>query len=311
MAMRRNPQRTCQEMMMPPSAAFKLQPIVIEAKEASHSTRERQPLSQRRTKRATANSQRRKRRISLPQIHRPANNVPFPFFQLPRELRDQVYSSLVTRTDGGRSIISAVSLLNDKKARRATQVKRERLNRKRILDGKPPVRIRDLEPEMVVHLNLLQASRRLCDEARDCLYNSNWFAITLDKLPHTTFETPYGWNLSKITRLQLEVQIKDAAHMNSYVDWTTFFSALTSLRFLHIAPTFHPRYYDWASSELSSWTTAHYIHKAFFRELLAGVPSHVDVKLGTLIIEGTDLQLQGTPVSQRVIADMYSELSAR
>jgi len=311
MALRKNPQRRCQEVMMPSVASTRFLPITIEVKESPVLKKKRQPPPQRRTKRYAADAQRHKRRTSIAQLPRPTNDKPFPFFQLPRELRDQVYASLVTRTDSRRSVISAVSLLSDRKAKRAAQAKRERLNRRRILHGKPPARTRDSEPALIVHLNLLQSSRRLYDEAQDCLYSNNWFALTLDKLPSTTFETPYGWNLSKVTRLQIEIQVKDAAHMNSYVDWTAIFSPFTSLRFLHVAPTFHPRYYDWAHPELSNWTAVHYVHKAFFRELLAAIPSHINIEFGELSDGNTDLQLQGQSVCQTVVASMYAELAGR
>ncbi|EAT84276.1 hypothetical protein HBH56_042110 [Parastagonospora nodorum] len=311
MALRKNPQRCCQEIMMPPVASTKFLPITIEIKEATVVKKKRQLPPQRRTKRYVADAQRHKRRTSLAQLPRPTNDKPFPFFKLPRELRDQVYASLVTRTDCRRSVISAVSLLSDKKAKRAAQAKRERLNRRRILDGKSPARTRDSESEPIVYLKLLQSSRRLYDEAQDYLYSNNWFALTLDKLPSTTFETPYGWNLSSITRLQIEIQLKDAAHMNSYVDWTAFFSSFTSLRFLHVAPTFHPRYYDWAYPELSNWTAAHYVHRAFFRELLAAIPSHVNINFGDITDGNTDLQLQGQAICQTVVASMYAELGRR
>ncbi|KAL5117562.1 hypothetical protein ACEQ8H_004592 [Pleosporales sp. CAS-2024a] len=315
MTLRRNPQRGCQEMSLPlplrlplPTTC-RLQPTVTQVKHATTHKKEPPLLTPRRRKRHTTDSERLKQRISVLHTQPTPPGRPFPFFRLPRELRDQVYSSLVTRSDGHYPIISAISLLNDKKARRATHIKRERLNRKRIVDGKPPIRIRDSRPEPIVHLNLLRASRRLGDEAREWFYNSNWFAVTLDKLPLTTFEAPYGWDISKITRLQVEIQMKDAAHMNNYVDWTSFLCAFTSVRFLHIIPTFHPRYSAWACPELSSWASFHYVHKAFFRELLAAIPSNVDTRFMGSMSATKDMQLQGQPMSDTAIEDLYAELT--
>jgi hypothetical protein len=311
MALRRNPQRCRQEGMLLPLTALKVQMSIVEVKDTTSSGKEHQTLHQRRTKRRTITTPKRKQEVRPQQVPRQVNDEPFPFFNLPREIRDQVYSYLVVQPNGNRPVIAAVPLLRDRKRRVAAQVKRERLNRKRALTGRPLSRIRQADPEPFIHLQLLQASQRLCNEARDCLYSSNWFAITLDKLPMTTFEAPFGWDLSRITRLQIEVQIKDATHMNSYVDWTAFLSAFTSLRSLHIAPTFHPRYYDWAYTELSDWTTVHFVHKAFFRELLAAIPEHVDVKFGASIRATDDMQLQGMPIAETVVRDMYAELGFR
>jgi hypothetical protein len=310
MALRKNPQRSCQEGTLPLNDAYKYESAITEIRDTSYNRSERQPLSQRGTKRKATDTQRQKSKRSSQQPHRPTSDKPFPFFELPREIRDQVYSSLVTRPNNGRSIIAAVPILSSRKKRVAARSKRERTNRTRIMDGKPPLRIRETNPEPVVHLKFLQASHRLHQEAKDCLYSTNWFAITLDRLPHTTFETPYGWALSRITRLQVELQLKDAAHMNSYVDWTALFSSFTSLRFLHVVFTFHPRYYDWAYSQLCDWTTTQYVHKAFFRELLAAIPSHIDVKFG--VPNSTiDLSSQGKVINDVLVRDMYAELGTK
>jgi hypothetical protein len=311
MALSRSPARYHQEILPPPLTTVKVQMSLVEMKDTTSSKKDHQTLYQRRTKRRIISIPKRRLEVRAQQIPRPANNDPFPFFNFPREIRDQVYSYLVVQPSGSRPIIAAGPLLRDRKRRVAAQAKRERLNRKRLLTGRPLSRIRQPDPEPLLHLQLLQVSQRLCNEARDCLYSSNWFAITLDKLPMTTFEAPFGWNLSRITRLQIEVQLKDAAHMNSYVDWMALLSAFSSLRFLHIAPTFHPRYYDWAFSELSDWTAVHFVHKAFFRELLAAIPSHVDVKFGTSAQARDDMQLQGTPLSETVVQEMYAELGFR
>jgi len=260
-----------------------------------------------------ATKQRRRRMQNLSrQIPRLANDKPFPFFRLPRELRDEVYSTLVVRHgSSGRSIIAATPLLQDRKRRITAQANRDRLNRKRIANGQLPIQARIIETEPVVELSLLRASQRLNFEAKDCLYSNNWFGITMSKLPLTTFETPYGWNLSRITKLQVEVQMKDAAHMNSYIDWSTFFISFPSLRWLRIVPTFHPRYYDWALPELSDWSTTHYIHRAFFRELVASVPGEVNLRVGVMAENAADLQLQGKPVGEQFVQDMYAELGPR
>lgn len=292
---------------MQPFAAVKPPRFEVEFKETPSIGESRLALQQRRAKRRTTNLRKRRGSLFIQSVHRPVNDEPFPFSQLPREIRDQIYSSLVVPTSD--NTLAALPLLQERKRRIAAEVKRERLNRKRILNGRPPVRVRLPDPEPLLHLNLLRASRTLHTEAKDCLYSSNWFAITLDRLPLTTFETPFGWDLSRVTRLQMEVQLKDATHMNSYVDWEALFSAFKSLRFLRIIPTFHPRYQDWALPELSDWSTAHYIHKAFFRELLAAIPSQVDLKL-PIDMTG-DLHIQGQLINPTLIKDMYTDLGAR
>jgi hypothetical protein len=97
--------------------------------------------------------------------------------------------------------------------------------------------------------------------------------------------------------------------MNSYVDWSALFTPFTSLRFLHVVFTFHPRYYDWAYSELCDWTTTGYVHKAFFRDLLAAIPKHVDVKFGTTN-SSVDLQPQGKIIDEVLVRDMHFQLGA-
>jgi hypothetical protein len=305
MALRRNPPRCCQEVILPMISEVKLQSTTIDIKKTPRSRKERLPVLKSQARRPVVEKQRRKQRTACQPLPPRANDKPFPFLKLPRELRDQVYSYLVTRPNK-RSVLPAVSLLNGRKR----QVKRARLNERRILSGRLPVRMRE-EPEPTLHLQLLQASKILREEVKDYLYSNNWFTITLDKLPLTTFETPFGWDLGSITRLQVELQLKDAAHMNSYVDWTTLFSSFTSLRFLHVAPTFHPRYYEWARSELSNWTTAHYVHKAFFRELFAAIPKHVDIKADSSPEDIVDFQLQGKCVGEALRRDIYVELGAR
>jgi hypothetical protein len=309
MALRRNPQRGCQERSLPPFTATKAQYTNSDVSETINNIREDSTTTlQQRPKRQNL---KQKARNHSRQIPRPASDKPFPFFNLPREIRDQVYSSLVVRQNNDRPTIAAAPILIDRKRRTASRAKRERANRKRLSSGRPPVRVRETETEPIVHLYIFQASQRLYAEAKDCLYSNNWFAITLDRLPLTTFETPYGWDLSRITRLVVELQLKDAAHMNSYVDWTAFFASFTSLRFLRIIPTFHPRYHDWACPEFADWTTTHFVHKAFFRELLAAIPSHLDIKFGSSSDATNVTHLQGKAIGCSLLTDMYTDLGPR
>lgn len=131
---------------------------------------------------------------------------PFPFFQLPREIRDHVYSYLIVSRGSGRElVIDAATVLKKRKKRVVVQSARDRLNRQRLASGKRPVCARTTISEPVVDLNLLQVSQRMYREASDFLYSSNWFAIPLSKLPSTAIETPAGWDLSRIKRLKLEL----------------------------------------------------------------------------------------------------------
>jgi hypothetical protein len=305
MALRRNPQRGCQERSLPSFTATKAQvthsivSAINNVRDDSTATIQHRPKPQ---------TIRRLPKVPLRQIPQHATDKPFPFFSLPREIRDQVYSSLVVRPSNDHPTIAAAPILIDRKRRTASRAKRERANQKRLSNGRPPVRVRQAETEPIVHLNLLQASHQLYTEAKDYLYSNNWYAITLDRLALTTFETPYGWDLSRITRLEVELQLKDATHMNSYVDWAAFFASFTSLRFLRIIPTFHPRYHDWARPEFVAWTTTHFVHKAFFRELLATTPSHLDVKFGPSPDATSVAHLQGKAISSSLLMDMYTDL---
>lgn len=157
----------------------------------------------------------------------PVSDIPFPFFSLPREIRDLVYSYLVVRPSNScASVIDAFSIAKQRKKQVAAQATRDQLNVKRLLCGKAPMRARTTTAKPTLHLNLLLASQRLRLEASDSFYSTNWFAITLQHLPAIKTETPTGWDLSRIKRLQVELQFKDATRMNKYVDWTTFFSTL-------------------------------------------------------------------------------------
>ncbi|KAH8732452.1 hypothetical protein GQ44DRAFT_721732 [Phaeosphaeriaceae sp. PMI808] len=306
MALRRNPQRCCQERYLSTVITIKPQSVDAEIRENNTIGWEQSTSYQLCTKRQTI--KRRKDKIATRHVVQPTNGKPFPFFKLPREIRDQVYANLVVAHNScGRSIIPAAALLSGKKARAAAQAKRERLNQKRISSGRPPIRERHIDSEPIVHLNLLQASQQLHNEAKDYLYSNNWFAITLNKLPLNTFEIPHGWDLSRIKKLQMELQLKNAAHMNNYVDWESLFAPFTSLRFLRIVPTFHPRYYDWAHTEMLDWPSMHYIHKAFFRELINAIPRHMDVKLGSSPRASTDMHLQGKPLDRALLGDICAE----
>ncbi|KAF1947704.1 hypothetical protein EJ02DRAFT_332870 [Clathrospora elynae] len=249
--------------------------------------------------------------LSSPGGLRTTTNRPFPFFELPREVRDQVYSNLVVRRDSRhRPVIEATAILKNRKKRVAAQIIRDRLNRQRISSGKRPICNRSTSPDPLLHLDVLRASRRVYCEASDSLYSTNWFAISLSKLPSTVFETPYGWNLSRVKKLQLELQIKDAVRMNSYIDWAPLFASFSSLRVLRIVLTFHPRYYEWAHTELCDWQTTPYVHKAFFRELLAAIPGHVDLKIGSPMDEADGLELQGKAmVEKKLLWDMILIMS--
>ncbi|EOA82562.1 uncharacterized protein SETTUDRAFT_140751 [Exserohilum turcica Et28A] len=241
------------------------------------------------------------------------HNGPFRFLELPQEIRDEVYSYLVVRqTPHSPPILDATTILRNRKKRLAARKTRERLNQQRLSDGKRPTCPQATHPDPILHVDLLRTSQRLADEATDCMYSKNWFAISLDKLPAPTFEIPPGWDLSRIKRLQVEVQLKDAIRMNRYVDWASFFSAFSSLQFLRIVPTLHTRYYEWAYPELMDWTTTPFVHKAFFRELLAAIPPYIDLKIGFPMDSAGDMQMQGkTAMSTKFLWDMYMELGNR
>lgn len=251
------------------------------------------------------------RSCRIPQLGTCSSGL-FPFFTLPREVRDHVYSYLVVRRGRQSSIIEARSILREQKKRAVAQRTRERLNLKRMQSGRRPMAPREPSTEPVVHLGILQGSRLLHYEASDVLYKHNWFAISIDNFPSTAIETPVGWNYSLITKMQLELQLKDPQRMNRYIDWVPFFSRFPSLRSLRIIPTFHARYYDWARSELLDWASAHYIFRAFFREFLASIPEHLTLKLGPSLDHHNNMELEGkATVSRRVLWDMYVELGMR
>jgi hypothetical protein len=239
-------------------------------------------------------------------------STPFRFFELPQEIRDQVFSSLVVRQHPHLpSVLDAAVISKNRKKRQAALKARHRLNQQRLSAGLRPTCARTI-PEPLLHLDLLRTSKRMYEEATDCLYTNNWFAISLAKLPCTVFEIPDGWNLSRVKRLQLDVQLKDAIRMDRHIDWTSFFSAFPSVRFLRIIPTLHSRYYEWAHSELCDWQTTHYVHKAFFRELLGAIPDHIEVKIGALTHSVGAMELQGKlTVGTGLLWDMYTELGRR
>ena len=219
---------------------------------------------------------------------------------------------MVVRRGRRTPIIEARSILRDQKKRATAQRTRERLNLKRAQSGRRPIAPRDAATEPVVHLDVLQASKLLHFEASDCFYQNNWFAISIDNLPSTAIETPAGWDYRRITKMQLELQLKDAQRMNSYIDWVPFFAMFPSLRWLRIIPTFHSRYYEWAHSELNAWKSAHYIFRAFFRELLASIPEPLILKMGPSSYQQENMQLEGkVSVGKRVLWDMYVDLGMR
>ncbi|ORX97241.1 hypothetical protein BCR34DRAFT_168536 [Clohesyomyces aquaticus] len=241
---------------------------------------------------------------------------PFRFFDLPREIRDHVYSYLVVRRGRKVPIIEAKSILRAQRKKVTAQRTRERLNQKRIEAGRRPIAPRDQVTEPIIHLNILLACKQLHYEALNFLYENNWFAISLDSYSFTglrsSIDAPLGWQLQSITKLQLELQLKDSQRMNSYIDWTTFFYSFPTLTFLHIIPTFHPRYYDWARVELQSWESAHFVFRAFFRELLASIPDCIHLRLGPLRDPEMDMRLEGRcTVSMRLLRQMYDDLSQR
>lgn len=237
----------------------------------------------------------------------------FPFFELPLELRDQVYSYLVVAKDPYlEPMLDATTIQRNRKKRLAAENARNRLNQKRLAAGKQVANTRHSRREPSLHLNILCASQRLYAESTRLLYNNNRFRLSLAKLPLTVFETPYGWDLARIMRLDLNLQIKDALRMDRHVDWSTFFSTFPALRFLRISPSFHPRYYEWAHEELRDWKTAHYVHKAFFRELIAAIPDSVQFQWGDLadmrMCEGIQNDLL---ISQAFLEDMYACLKCK
>lgn len=297
MALRRNPQRRC-----------KREDVSVNTTPSA-----REPVQERTVERPV---------LTMNQPYKPCQQAaqpfvnsdptaPFPFFNLPREVRDHVYSYLVVRRGKRIPILEAKPILRGQKKRAAAERTRQRLNFRRHQNGRPPITPREPLTESIVHLNTLQVSRSLNYEASDYLYKNNWFAISIDSFPIASLETPQGWDFRRITKMQLELQLKDAQRMNSYIDWRTFFAAFPSLRFLRIIPTFHSRYYEWAEAELRDWTSAHFVFRAFFRELLASIPNSVHYKLGPSLDPEGDMQLEGkAPVSTHLLQNMYAELGS-
>ncbi|KAF2743097.1 hypothetical protein M011DRAFT_431746 [Sporormia fimetaria CBS 119925] len=237
---------------------------------------------------------------------------PFRFLDLPREVRDQVYSYLLTRPGKKISILDSRAILRSQKKRATAARTRDRLNQKRLQNGRRPITPRDSTFAPIIDVNVIQTSRQLHNEATTFLYRHNWFAISLDSFPVLTIDTPTGWKSSLITRLQLELLLKDAQRMSTYVDWATFFASFPELRFLRLIPTYHPRYYDWTHTELGSWASAHYVFRSFFRDLLMQIPEGVILKLGPSYDPEDNMQLEGkSHVSRRVLMDMHVELGMR
>ncbi|KAJ4350157.1 uncharacterized protein N0V89_008778 [Didymosphaeria variabile] len=167
-------------------------------------------------------------------------------------------------------------------------------------------------PPMRPAAKIQRVAQSLYYEAKDQFYHCNYFAMSLDNFPATTLEMPTGWDCSRIKKMHLELQLKDAQRMNSYIDWTSLFAQFPSLVHLRIVPSFHPRYYEWARLELEDWKRAHFIFRAFFRELLASIPEQLTWKLGQSMDPQEHMQLEGrAPVAKKVLWDMYSELGTR
>src|SRR5689334_14787940 len=108
MAVRRNPQRGCQEGI-PSTAAVETLPNTIGA---SGSKKNLPRLRVEETVRRHANKARKRKEARISQQIPPrAIDQPFPFFQLPRELRDQIYACLVAHhNDSDQSVIAATSI---------------------------------------------------------------------------------------------------------------------------------------------------------------------------------------------------------
>lgn len=315
MILRRTLHQACKEDLVPFSLIdFELRPRTAHVNDNASQTPKRK-VSASGSPKNYRKAAKRSRSNSITTIRKLASqrgdDAPFPFFDLPREIRDQIYSYLVVRQDTSpRPILNASSIQKHRKRRTAAQNGRSRLNVKRVSSGKPPIRERTSDVKPLLYLDFLSASQKLKIEASEMLYSSNWFAITLLHLPAISAETPTGWDVSRITRLQIELQLKDATRMDRYVDWTALFATYSSIRFLHIVPTFHTRYVDWAEHELQTWDTAHYVHRAFFRDLLIAIPNHVDLRLGPSCSGGTHDQFLGKPVNKTLLRDMYSDLKA-
>lgn len=240
-----------------------------------------------------------------------ANIQAFPFFELPVELRDQVYSYLVVDSCI-EPVLDASAIQQNHKKRLSAENARNRLNQKRAAAGRQATSSRIFKREPALQLNILCASQRLYAETSRHLYNNNRFRLSLTKLPLTTFEVPYGWDRARIVRLDLNLQIKDALRMDRHIDWSTFFSSFSALRFLRIIPSFHPRYYEWAHEQLLDWNTTHYIHKAFFRELHAAIPGSIQLQWG----DGQDIARCKGPqdnllINQNFLKEMIAHLGCK
>jgi hypothetical protein len=207
MPIRRNPERRCTKKTSSSVVVPDSRPTDPNSKRSANNTGQKDVPEEVYKKPCPTSQQKGRTKDISRRKHPPVTNKPFPYFELPRELCDHVYSYPTTRhTQPSRSVLDATSILKGWRRRIVKQTKKARLNQRRVLEGKRPVQTRlSASAPPLLHLNVLQTSRQFSREANDILYGYNWFAISLNKLPTTVIETPIGWNLSCITRLQLEL----------------------------------------------------------------------------------------------------------
>ncbi|KAF2115924.1 hypothetical protein BDV96DRAFT_492431 [Lophiotrema nucula] len=292
MALRRNPQRKCRKEEIPATPT-------TTSEGGEEEIRDEVP--------AVLPSRNTRRKYSIRQEVQ-GSTAPFRFGDLPREIRDHVYSFLVVKRGRKVPVIEAKSIMKVQKKRATAQRTRERLNQKRAQTGRGPIVPKEGPAEPIIYMNILQASQQLHHEAVDCLYQTNWFAISLETFCFPHLDVPPGWDMGRITKMQLEIQLKDSQRMNTFVDWGAFFSLFPTLRTLRIIPSFHSRYYDWARTELESWAKAHFVFRGFFRELVVAIPDRIHLTLGPSIDAEDDMHLEGkAPVSTRLLQQMFDE----
>lgn len=220
-----------------------------------------------------------------------------------------MYSYLLVKQGQCNPIIEAAAILQEQKKIITAQRTRERINAKRIRTGRKPIVGRNNIKKHIVHLGISQTCKQLYAETSDCFYRKNWFALSMETFINVAI--PLGWDSSRITKLQLELQLKDAQRMNKYLDWAPFFGKFSALRILRIIPSFHRRYHEWAQFELSDWKSVHFVFRAFFRELLACIPDRIVLKLGPSLRSQDDMRLEGKKaVDVKLLQNMYLELGS-